>query len=407
LINRKRLNLPDIFIRKTHWKEKMFVKMSKLCCLIVSLTFLILFSAFGFGQEKTVLRWRDVREFGIEGKGWTDTKDFYDRLPAKAESLVRPAVWKLAQNSAGTSVRFSSDTDSISVRWKLRSSNLALPNMAAIGASGVDLYVKDEGVWRWLAVGKAEKFPINEQKLIAKLKQMMREYLLYFPLYNGVEAVEIGLPENALIQKAPAREKRKPIVFYGTSIVQGASASRAGMAYPSILSRRHNRAAINLGFSGNGKMEAEMAELIGELDAAIFVIDCLPNLGTGEEVREKAAKFIEILRWKNPRSPIVLVENLFYPDAVFDETKRAKYQEKNVALRRVYQKLIAAGAKNIYYVRGENLVGADGEATIDGVHPTDLGFMRMADALGPVLKKAMRDSRPQLQRSKASLFMKR
>lgn len=365
-------------------------------CLRFALALLFLISIANAQNTETaqpVLRWHNLKDFGIEGKGWTDTKSFYDRLPAKAETIVRAPVWKLSQNSAGMSVRFVTDAGTIYARWTLRSPALALAHMAASGVSGVDLYVRENGVWRWIGIGEAMKPSINEYKLIANIAPQKREYQLYLPLYNGVEAVEIGLPEKATIEKAAAYppEKSKPIVFYGTSIVQGAVASRPGMAYPAILGRRFSRPTINLGFSGNGRMEPEVAELVAELDAAVYVIDCLPNLSSGAEVAERTPKLIEIIRKKRPATPIILVENLAYPDAAFEQVKQKKYLDKNETLRRVYRDLRRSNFKNIYYVGGENLIGADGEATVDGIHPTDLGFMRIADVLEPILKKALRD----------------
>lgn len=361
-----------------------------------SLACFFAFSGFVFAQAKpeSALKWRDARDFTVEGKGWTETRHFYDRLPVKAEKLVRPEVWRLAQNSAGVSVRFVTDADSIFVRWKLRSPNLALPNMTAAAVSGVDLYVKEKGNWRWAGVGKPDKSSINEQKIVGNMSPRSREFLLYLPLYNGVESVEIGLPENAAVAAAAPQPKTvKPIVFYGTSIVQGASASRAGMAYPAILSRKINRPVINLGFSGNGKMEAEIAELLVEIDAAVYVIDCLPNLSSKAEVEERTPRLIEILRRRRPATPIVLVENIAYPDVYIEQRKNKIYLEKNAALRAVYQRLLLSGVKNLQYIPAANLIGNDSEATIDGVHPTDLGFVRMVGVFEPFLNKILRHKR--------------
>jgi lysophospholipase L1-like esterase len=390
-------SLNSVFLRLTQFRVFINIRLMSYCFRIV-LVFLFLFSASNAQQSdaaQPVLRWYDLKDFGIEGKGWTETKSFYDRLPAKAEAIVRAPVWKLSLNSAGMSVRFVTDADTIYARWKLRSPSLALAHMAASGVSGVDLYVKENGFWRWIGIGEAMKSSINEYKLIGNIAPRKREYQLYLPLYNGVESVEIGLPEKAAIEKAvpyPA-ERAKPIVFYGTSIVQGAVASRPGMAYPAILGRRFQRPTINLGFSGNGRMEPEMAELLTELDAAVYVIDCLPNLSTGAEVGERTPKLIEIILKKRSVTPIILVENLAYPNAMFEQIKQQKYRDKNETLRRVYQNLIRSKFKNIYYVSGENLIGSDGEATVDGIHPTDLGFMRIADTLEPILKKALRNQR--------------
>jgi lysophospholipase L1-like esterase len=343
--------------------------------------------------------WYDARELGIEGRGWSDTKSFFDRLPARAETIVRAPVWGLSQNSAGMCVHFATDATTIAVRWTLRSKNLAMPHMPATGVSGVDLYTRDpSGVWRWLAAGRPTEFPTNQQTLIAGLPAGKHECLLYLPLYNGVESVEIGIGpdstitpvtryDNAAKTNAPAAQR--PICFYGTSITQGGCASRPGMAYPAIIGRRLHCPTINLGFSGNGRMEPEMAELLSELDPAAFVLDCLPNLDE-KGVRERTEPVIHQLRRARPDTPIVLVENISYQNQFVLPASRERSAAKNTALAEAYERLRSSGTKGLYYVPGAALLGDDGEATVDGTHPTDLGFQRMADVLGPVLEPLTR-----------------
>jgi lysophospholipase L1-like esterase len=335
------------------------------------------------------IAWQDVRQFGVEGQGWTETKEPFDRYPARAEKLVRPPVWSLSRDSAGLSVRFSTDATTIRVRWSLRNPALALPHMPATGVSGLDLYVLQEGRWRWLANGRPEK-PSNEQALVEKWTGGKRDYLLYFPLYNGVRSVEIGVPTGARIERGAAWPVGvRPVVFYGTSILQGGCASRPGMAYPSIVGRMLDRPTINLGFSGNGRSEPEVAGLLAELNPAAYVLDSLPNLGA-EQVRQRVEPFIARLRQAHPTTPIVLVENIIYTNADFVEERRKNYSEKNAALRSIFLKLRKAGDRKLYYVPATNLLGADGEATVDGTHPTDLGFLRMAETIAPVLRRALK-----------------
>ncbi|HEY8559171.1 MAG TPA: SGNH/GDSL hydrolase family protein [Pyrinomonadaceae bacterium] len=363
----------------------------KLSNVLLVLLFLSCFLADADAQNPPPdLRWHDARELTVEGKGWAETKGFYDRLPAKAEGVVRPPVWNLAQNSSGVSVRFTTDAAEIRARWKLKNQGLSLPNMVSAAHSGIDLYVKENGGWRWAANARPDKFPASEAKLIGNMARKTREWMLYLPLYNGVEAIEIGLPENAAIAKAaPFPAATKPIVFYGTSIVQGASASRPGISYPAILSRRLARPIVNLGFSGNCKMEPELGALLAELDPSVYFIDCLPNLSSGEEVTEKTPPLIQKLRRARPNVPIVLVENIIYPDTFLEEKKRAIVDAKNRALEKVYLELKKSGVKNLHYVPARGLLGADNEGTIDGVHPTDVGFERMANAFEPVLRKLL------------------
>jgi len=339
-------------------------------------------------QEGT-LSWHDIRRLDVEGKGWTETKSFYDRLPAKAEGMVRGPVWNLSRHSAGLCVRFVTDANEIQARWELRSKSLAMPHMPATGVSGLDLYVKEAfGKWKWLAVGRPTQFPVNSVTLVKDIPEGTREYLLYLPLYNGVVSVEIGIPEGTMLRKAPPYpDRRKPIVFYGTSITQGGCASRTGMVHTALIGRRLNYPVINLGFSGNGRMEPEMGSLLAELDPSVYVLDCLPNMN-GEAVAERVAPFVNKLRQAHPEVPILFVEDRTYSDAFFIQSRRQRNTENRRQLRRVYAHFTSEGVKHLYYLPGDRLLGDDRDnlATVDGSHPTDLGFMRQADAFCEALK---------------------
>ena len=333
--------------------------------------------------------WYDAKGLAVEGKGWTDTERFYDRFPARAKGVVPDPVWNLSRHSSGICIRFLTGAPKISARWKVLSDSLAMPHMPATGVSGLDLYVNDNGVWRWIGNGRPKE-QTTEQQLASGIPEGSREYMVYLPLYNGTESLEIGVPPTATLAKAPARPagNEKPILFYGTSITHGGCASRPGMAYPAIVGRRLDRPTINLGFSGNGKMEAEMGALIAEVDAAAYVLDCLPNMSP-EMVTERIEPFVTALRSARPNAPIVLVENIAYQAGAFLPASKSSYTDKNTALRAAYDRLTGNGVQGLHCVTGETLLGGDGEATVDGTHPTDLGFQRMADALEPVLRKAL------------------
>ncbi len=330
--------------------------------------------------------WTDIRQFGVEGCGWNDTKAFYDRLPAKAQGVVRKPVWDLSRNSSGMCVRFVTDATTIHARWALTEPRLYLPNMTAIGKSGLDLYVKTENGWHWLAVGQPTA-QTNEVTLVKDLIPGKREYILYLPLYNGTKFVELGIDAANVIEKAPAwgAGERKPMVFYGTSILQGLSASRPGMVHSAILGRRFNYPTINLGFSGNGKMEPEMADLLAELDPSVYVIDCLPNM-VADEITERVEPLVKKLRAAHPAVPIVLVEDRTLQAAFLTQGQMEWYHLKDrAALKAAFDRLQNAGMKNLFYIPGEHLFGDDGEGSTDGSHPNDLGFMRQAEIFAQVL----------------------
>ncbi len=338
--------------------------------------------------------WYDARKLPVEGQGWSDTKSPYDRLPAKAEGVVRDLVWNLSRNSAGIAVPFVTDATTIKARWTLTSDRLAMPHMPATSVSGLDLYVRDDqGHWRWLACRAPESTDATAT-LVTGLPEGTREYLLYLPLYNSVSSLEINIPSGKFIAGPKTRPEanRKPIVFYGTSITHGACASRSGMTHVAILGRRFERPVINLGFSGNGRLEPEVATLLAELDPAVFVIDCLPNL-TAPEVAARAKPCVEIIRKTHPTTPILLAEDRSYPDGFLLQDRRERNLTSRAELRMAYDEL-KAGDSNLHYLEGEHLLGDDNEGTVDASHPTDLGFMRQADAfekaLAPILETPKR-----------------
>ena len=210
-------------------------------------------------------QWQGVAAFGIEGKGWTTTEHYFDRLPESARAKVSEVAWKQSKESAGLAVRFVTDADAVNVRWSLTSGSLDMPHMPATGCSGVDLYTRGENhTWRFVGNGR----PGKQEGNLAKFEfpggaRPQRECLLYLPLYNGTLSIELGVKPGAHLEKAPPRPEglRQPVVIYGTSITQGGCASRPGMAWTSILGRLLERPVINLGFSSAGTMTPPVGEV--------------------------------------------------------------------------------------------------------------------------------------------------
>lgn len=336
-------------------------------------------SAEGAKSEAADIVWHDATTLTVEGKGWADTEAPYDRLPAKAKGIVRPPVWSLSRHSAGICVRFRGDAPYVRVRWTVRSRSLAMPHMAATGVSGVDLYAMDaEGNWHFIANGRPVA-KTNEARF--GLMRNAVEHRLYLPLYNSVEKLEIGVPVGSHLSGMADEGKRpKPVAFYGTSITQGGCASRPGMAYVSIVGRMLNVPVINLGFSGNGKMDMELADLLGEIDAAVYVVDCLWNM-TPDMVAERVEPFVVRLRRHRPATPILLAEDCNCRDAV--------PTTKGRILRQAVEKLQAQGVGNIHFLSAKGMLGEDDEGTVDGCHPTDLGMMRMAKVFAPAIARLL------------------
>ena len=336
--------------------------------------------------------WHNVADssWGVEGKGWSasETERYYDRLPIKAKGKVRDAVWGLSRDSAGMVARFETNARAIHVRYKLRSARLDMPHMPATGVSGLDLYARDDqGRERWVDVTRPAAQVVEETigaGVDALPNGARRQFALYLPLYNGVESLEVGVDPKADFAPLPPR-KAKSIVFYGTSIMHGACASRPGMSISALVGRRFDRPTINLGFSGNGRMEAEVGALLAELDPAVYAIDCLPNMG-GAEVAERAEALVKQLRQARPETPILLVEDRTFTNAAFRASMRNHHAASRAALRKAYENLTAAGVKHLSYLEGQAILGDDGEAATDGSHPNDLGMVRYADAYEKALR---------------------
>lgn len=331
--------------------------------------------------------WHDVREWGIEGRGFEDTEKYFDRLPARAKGVVRDAVWNLSRHSAGMMVRFRTDSPEIFADYRVTSERLAMPHMPATGVSGLDLYARDdEGHWRWVNVCKPTR-AADQVSLVSGVLPGLREYAIYLPLYNGTEALKVGVQPGAAFEPLSPRTE-KPIVFYGTSITHGACASRPGMPHPAILGRRFDRPVINLGFSGNGKLEENVGRYLVELDPSVYVLDCLPNM-VAKEVAARTEPMVHQLRAEHPQVPIVLVEDRSYANSWILPRQKERNETSRQAFQAAYRRLLDSGVKDLHYVAGESLLAGDRDDTTDGSHPSDLGFYNQADAIEPALRKAL------------------
>lgn len=337
------------------------------------------------------IAWYNAQNWPVENKGWNDTARYFARLPERAEGIASNNVWGLSQHSAGELVRFRTNAGSIRLNYRLFSDHLDFPHMPATGVSGLDLYALDKnsdsesGTWRWAACTMPTKQEDNVE-LIGGMDGTMRDYMLYLPLYNGVDELQIGVPEGAEFHAVLPRTDR-PILYYGTSIAHGGCASRPGNTFTAMLSRRLDIPVLNLGFSGSAVMEPELAELFAELDPVLFVLDASPNMNAGL-INERAANFIQILRDKHPDTPILLVADRVYSNSWIVPWKAASNTANEEALRGIYDHFIAAGDKNIYFLSAENLIGddIDKDSTMDSSHLNDLGMYRMTDSLERVIR---------------------
>jgi len=335
------------------------------------------------------LKYINATNFELIGKGFADTESPYDRLPSSLHGKTRPGVWSLSKNCSGLAIRFCTNSTIIAAKWEV-TGDVVMNHFAPSGIKGLDLYCLKNGKWQFVNSARPSG-KITTTTIINNMPGTDLEYMMYLPLYDGLANLEIGVKSSASIVNptVDSPRKEKPVVFYGTSITQGGCASRAGMSYPNQLSRMLNRQIINLGFSGNGQLDLEIAEAMVDIDASCFVMDCLPNV-TIDQMNEKYARFLQIIRKKRPDVPILLVETILFPHMYFDQTVFSLLHKKNEVLKEIYANQKKMNDKHIYYIKAEKLIGNDFEATVDGIHLTDLGFLRIAENLYPVIRKIIK-----------------
>jgi len=333
----------------------------------------------------------DASAFPVYGKASEATKTRYQRLPASLEGVSRENLWYLGTQSAGLYIRFRSNSTSIHAHW-VSTYKAWLNNMNPTGVRGLDLYTLVDGKWRYAGSGKPSWEKESTACLLRNMEPGWREYMLYLPLYDGIDSLEIGIDEGAALEQPAVESPRsgRPVVMYGTSILQGCSASRPGMAHTNMIARALDREVINLGFSGNALLDMEIARLMASIpDPAVFVLDYAPN-AYAPMIKEHGEAFFRILRDAHPDVPVVFIEDVIFPHTAFDSAIRKEVEDKNFEQKALFNRLKAQGEKQIYYIPADRMIGLDGEGTADSIHLTDLGMQRYVDLVLPVLKKAIR-----------------
>ncbi len=318
--------------------------------------------------------------FSLHGV-WHDGERFV-RLPSEVGERVNPGVNALRAHTAGGRVRFVTDSPYVAIKVYVPAPAIMM-HMAYTGQAGIDIYKRVNGKEEYCASVipnyKAEKI-ISYEKII-ELGKGEKELTLNMPLYQCVSRIFVGIADTATLRPAPAYRVDRPIVYYGSSITQGGCASRPGMSYQGVLSRMLDADYINLGFSGSARGEAAMAEYIGGLDMSAFVLDYDHNAPNVAHLENTHRAFYDIVRAKQKETPIVLVTR---PGPSSDRLDRFN------VIRATYDYGRANGDENLYFIDGYELMQLCGnEGTVDGCHPTDLGFFSMAQTMYPVLKKIL------------------
>lgn len=331
--------------------------------------------------------WYDVREgaFSLHGLYEPKTEPFFRRVAPNVAKATSVGVDKLGRESAGGRVRFATNSPYIAIRAKFlvvgRSSHLSL-----ISTSGFDLYVDGEFGSRFV---KEFRMPYDMtdyyEQIIPLDREVMRTYTINFPIHAVVEKLEIGLKPDAILKEATPYRAIDPIVIYGSSIVHGTAASRPGTTYPAILSRMLNMDYRNLGFSGKALGEQALVRWMATLPMSVFVCDYDHNAPTTEHLATTHYALYETVREKNPNLPYIMITRPNYYTNL--RSGEMVLQNRDVIMSS-YLKARATGDQNVYFIDGMSFFNEPHQydTIVDGVHPNDVGFVRMADAIGTVIR---------------------
>lgn len=300
----------------------------------------------------------------------------YRRMPEEVAKSVSVEVHFLHANTARGRIRFVTDSTYVAINAKMDGLG-KMPHFAYTGSIGFDLYADNRYYKTFVppmditdGYESVMEFPTKET----------REITINFPLYSNVNELYIGLQEDAILEKASPYQNEKPFVYYGSSITQGGCASRPGMSYQSIISRRFHCDFVNLGFSGSALAEDEMIDYVKNLEMSLFVYAYDHNAPNVEHLKNTHEKMFQAVRKTHPDIPIIILSR---PKHILSQEEEMRRD----MIEKTYQNAKLNGDKNVYFISGKELTAfCRDEGTVDGVHPTDYGFSSIAKVLGDVIE---------------------
>ena len=340
----------------------------------------------GMAQQRPKIAYTSAADLTLVGKIGPTEKIFH-RVDTNVFDDLPAAVRKRVVQSGGLAVTFKTNSPAIYAKW-CTANTIASATMTAVAYRGLDLYIKRNGRWQYAGIARPrEDQECASTTIIRGMDTEEKECLLYLPLYDETTRLEVGVDDGSTMQ-AGAYPFRKRVLVYGSSIVQGSSASRSGLAYPARLSRETGIEFLNLGMGGSAKMEKSVVDMVASFEADAFLLDCIPNSAPAL-VTQRTAYLVETIREKHPDVPIIVMQSIIREHGYFnlESGKRIKQQNENVKTE--VEKLIKKGIKNLHFIPADDLLGHDHEGTVDGTHPNDMGFDRMIQVIKPKLLEVL------------------
>jgi len=339
------------------------------------------------------LVFREAREepFKIYGLYKPREMSYYCRMAPEVSEKVSPQVNSLNKNTSGGRIRFKTNSRHIAIHL-VGKSRYQASHFTPIGSGGIDIYSEVDGRYRYVGTYHYKYEDFGHEGVLDLGSAREREIMIHMPLYNDVQDLYIGIDKDAALSEGKKYLPQAPIVYYGSSITQGGCASRPGNAYPAMIALENNIDFINLGFSGSARAEDPMIEYLSDLEMSVFVLDYDYNAPSLEHLENTHEKLFKAVRAKHPDLPVIMVSK---PDFHTPELRGNSLETiilRRDVVYRTYLNAVKAGDKNVYFIDGARLF--DGPlpdaCTVDGGHPNDLGFMRMAQVIGGAVSRAVR-----------------
>jgi lysophospholipase L1-like esterase len=307
------------------------------------------------------------------------------RFPERLKPNLPEDVFLGGKETAGVRLRLRTDTGSLSVKALFPKFSVRT-NMTQFTAHGISAYVDGRC---WSARIPGGEGGESEISLFDGVSRRTRDICLYLPLYGPIEILSVGVDEGAAFEDPTPFAVERPVVFYGTSITQGGCASRPGLSYQAVLGRELNLDYANFGFSGKGRCEREVAEALSGIEASCFVLDAGQNSGL-DDFRERFGPFMEVLREARPDTPVLATTPIFYNAELWSGGHIRGVEAKRETVRAAVERRRRAGDGRVHLLEAKDYLGSDvTDGAVDGGHPNDLGFARMAAGMAPRLAEIL------------------
>lgn len=339
--------------------------------------------------DKPDIKFYDVAEgyFEMYGLHTADCVEPYHRMDFEVGKSISEHIHNLNRCTAGGRLRFKTNSSYLAIYNDYTIKGIGKSShMTSVAASGFDVYIVEDGIAKFFrTLPPPYDFGDDYETYVDFGSSCEREILIHFPLYNGSKKLYVGLQDSAYIKPGSKYKYEKPIVFYGSSITQGGSVTRPGLAYENHVSRHFDTDFINLGFSGNAKGEEAMAEYIAKLPMSIFVLDYDHNATSAEYLLNTHERFFRIFRKYQPDTPVIIMSKT---DMRVLQNEIDSILATREVVKATYTKAVIEGDKNVYFIDGQSIFNltCGYDCTVDSCHPNDLGHYSMALAVIKVIE---------------------